>query len=225
MWLITFAPTEKISTPVVTFLPRTALTMDNTNWSDESLIAGIQSGGTAREDALKRLYQLPGLREAVYRYVLDHGGDRQNAQDIFQETLVLFDRNLREGRFEGKSALRTYFVAIAKWRWVTVRRQQGRYSELSPAHYDAEVESPEAETIRSEYRELFQEALGQIGERCRDLLRLYQLEYSMEEIAQQMQYSNADVAKKEAYRCRMRFRDLLENNPEFAVLLQGFNRH
>lgn len=196
--------------------------MANTDWSDDTILTGIQNGGPAREQALKRLYQLPGLREAVTRYVLDHGGDRQDAQDMFQESLVLFDRNLREGRYEGKSSLRTYFVAIAKWRWVTVRRQKGRYAELSPLHYDGEVDSPEAETIRVEYRELFQEALGQIGERCRDLLKLYQLEYSMEEIAQLMQYGNADVAKKEAYRCRMRFRELLENHPEFSALLNAF---
>ena len=196
--------------------------MANTDWTDEALVTGIQSGGPAREDALKRLYQLPGMREAVYRYILDHGGSRQDAQDIFQETLILLDRNLREGRYEGKSSLRTYFVAIAKWRWVTVRRQDGRYTELSPLHYDAEVDSPEAETIRTEYRELFQEALAHIGERCRELLQLYQLEYSMEEIARQMQYGNADVAKKEAYRCRMRFRELLENHPEYSALLNAF---
>lgn len=195
--------------------------MANTNWTDEALVTGIQAGGSAREEALKRLYLLPGLREAVIRHVLDHGGSRQDAQDIFQEALVLLDRNLREGRFEGKSSLSTYFVAIAKWRWVTVRRQQGRFTDLAPAHYDAEVESPEAEKIRSEYRDLFQEALGQIGERCRDLLRLYQLEYSMDEIADRMQYQSADVAKKEAYRCRMRFRELLETNPQYAQLLNA----
>lgn len=195
--------------------------MSNTNWTDEALIAGIQNGGSAREEALKRIYLKPGLRETVFRHVYEHGGSREDAQDIFQESLVLFDRNLREGRFEGKSALSTYFVAIAKWRWVTVRRQQGRYTDISPAQHDETVDSPEAETIRGEYRELFQEALGQIGDRCRELLKLYQLEHSMDEIAQLMQYSNADVAKKEAYRCRMRFRELLETNPAFAVLLKG----
>lgn len=196
--------------------------MANKNWTDEALVEGIRSGGSAREDALKRIYLLPGLRESVFRYILEHGGSRQDAQDIFQESIVLLDRNLREGRFEGKSALSTYFVAIAKWRWVTVQRQQGRYTELAPAHYDAEVDSPEADTIRSEYRELFLEALAQIGDRCRELLQLYQLEYSMEEIANKMQYGSADVAKKEAYRCRMRFRELLENHPQFAALLNGF---
>jgi RNA polymerase sigma factor (sigma-70 family) len=196
--------------------------MANTNWTDEALIAGIQEGGSAREEALKRIYLLPGLREAVYRHVHEHGGSRQDAQDIFQESLVLLDRNLREGRFEGRSALSTYFVAIAKWRWVTIRRQQGRYTDLAPTHYDAEVDSPETEAIRTEYRELFQEALGHIGDRCRELLQLYQLDHSMAEIAELMQYSNSDVAKKEAYRCRMRFRELLQNNPAFAGLLKGY---
>ncbi|MCE7925586.1 MAG: sigma-70 family RNA polymerase sigma factor [Haliscomenobacteraceae bacterium CHB4] len=191
----------------------------NTLWTDESLMAAIQSGGQAREDALRRMYLLPGLRETVTRFVLDNGGSRDDAQDVFQEALVLFDRNLREGRFEGKSTLATYFVAIAKWRWVTLRRQQGRYRELSPAQYDGEVESAETETLRTEHRELLTEAMGHIGERCRELLRLYQLDYTMEEIAQKMGYSGADVAKKEAYRCRMRLREHLENNPLWAEYL------
>lgn len=191
----------------------------NTLWTDESLMAAIQSGGQAREDALRRMYLLPGLRETVTRFVLDNGGSRDDAQDVFQEALVLFDRNLREGRFEGKSTLATYFVAIAKWRWVTLRRQQGRYRELSPAQYDGEVESAETETLRTEHRELLTEEMGHIGERCRELLRLYQLDYTMEEIAQKMGYSGADVAKKEAYRCRMRLREHLENNPLWAEYL------
>jgi len=195
--------------------------MANTDWSDEAIVSGIRAGGPARDEALKRLYLMPGLRETVTRHVIAQGGSRQDAQDIFQEALVILDRNVREGRYEARSALSTYFVAIAKWRWVTVRRQQGRYTDLSPAHYDAEIESPEAETIRTEYRELFQAALAQIGERCRELLRLYQLDHTMEEIAHLMQYNSADVAKKEAYRCRMRFREVLQNNPAFAALLEN----
>jgi RNA polymerase sigma factor (sigma-70 family) len=188
----------------------------NTNWTDEAMLAAIQSGGRTREDALRRFYLLPGLRETVTRFVLDNGGNRSDAQDVFQEALVLFDRNLREGRFEGKSTLTTYFVAIAKWHWVTLRRQHGRYTELSPAQYDGEAESPEADTLRAEHRELLTEAMSHIGDRCRELLRRYQLDYSMEEIAQEMGYSNAETAKKEAYRCRMRLREHLQNNPLWA---------
>lgn len=185
----------------------------NTNQTDESLLAAIRNGGPAREEALRHFYLLPGLRASVARFVLDNGGGNADVQDVFQEALVLFDRNLREGRFEGKSALTTYFVAIAKWRWVTMRRQQGRYQELSPARYDAEVESVETEVLRTEQREWLAEAMSHIGERCRELLRRYQLDYSMEEIAREMGYSNAETAKKEAYRCRMKLREQLEKHP------------
>ena len=194
----------------------------NTNWTDETLLAAIRGGGQAREAALRHLYLLPGLRETVARFVLDNGGSGADAQDMFQEALVLFDRNLREGRFEGKSALKTYFVAIAKWRWVTLRRQQGRYAELSPAQYDGEAESPEADILRAEHRELLAEAMGHIGERCRELLRLYQLDFTMEEIAGKMGYSGADTAKKEAFRCRMRLREHLEKHPLWAEYRRDF---
>jgi RNA polymerase sigma factor (sigma-70 family) len=189
--------------------------------TDAEMTDAIRRGGAARETALRDLYLRPGLREAVYRQVLDQGGTRDDAQDIFQESLVLLDRNVREGRFEGKSTLSTYFVAIAKWRWLTVRRQQGRYTELQASQYDGEVESVEHETLRTEHRELLQAALAELGGRCKELLTLYQLEYSMREIAEQMAYENADVAKKEAFRCRQRLRELLEKQPQWSNLLNS----
>lgn len=195
--------------------------MKQPSLTDEEIVASIQRGGAARETALRELYLRPGLREAVYRHVLDHGGSRDDAQDMYQESLVLLDRNVREGRFEGRSALTTYFVAIAKWRWLTVRRQQGRFTTLNPAQYDDEVESVEQETLRTEHRELLQAALAELGGRCKELLTLYQLEYSMREIADQMAYENADVAKKEAFRCRQRLRELLEKQPQWSNLLNS----
>ena len=189
------------------------------DWTDETLANAIRNGGPQREAALQVIYQKPGLRETVIRFVQDQGGNREDALDVFQETLLLFDRNLREGRFEGRSSLTTYFVGIAKWNWLAQRRKRGRQTELLPDHYDGMVESPESDILQAEHRGWLEAALGRIGERCRELLRLYQLDYSMEEIAQTMRYANPDVAKKEAYRCRMRFRELLEQFPQWNELL------
>lgn len=182
------------------------------------LLDAIRQGGPPREAALQAIYQKPGLRETVIRHVLDRGGSRDDAMDVFQETLVLFDRNLRLGRFEGRSSLATYFVGIARWNWQAQRRRRGRMAQWQDEHYEGQVESPEADVLRAEHRSWLEAVLGRIGERCRELLRLYQLDYSMEEITAAMQYANADVAKKEAYRCRMRFRELLEQQPAWNDL-------
>ena len=179
------------------------------NFSETSTIArNLQDEGFDRVD----------FEEVADMYVINTCSVTENA-DKQLETFMLFDRNLREGRFEGRSSLATYFIGIAKWHWLAQRRQRGRQTELMPDHYDGLVESPEAEVLQAEHRGWLEAALGRIGERCRELLRLYQLDYSMEEIAQTMRYANPDVAKKEAYRCRMRFRELLEQYPQWKDLL------
>lgn len=180
--------------------------------TDHEIITAVQAGGAARAAALQYLYLKSGLREAVNRTVLDQGGSMADAQDVFQESFVLLDRNLREGRFEGRSTLSTYLVAIAKWKWLGMRRQEGRYTELAAAQYDTEVESPEVSAIDQEQRALLAAALEQIGERCKQLLGMYQMDYSMAEIAQAMGYQSQDVAKKEAYRCRMKLREKLRTD-------------
>jgi RNA polymerase sigma factor (sigma-70 family) len=145
----------------------------------------------------------------VLKYILQHGGSHQDAQDVFQESIVILDKSIREGRFEGRSTVTTYFVGIAKWHWVTLRRQRGRLTNYEAKEEESLTDGPDVQVIQAEEREMLQNALNQLGGRCKELLTYYQLDYSMQEIAVNMQYENADVAKKEAYRCRNRLREVL----------------
>jgi RNA polymerase sigma factor (sigma-70 family) len=133
----------------------------------------------------------------------------QDAKDVFQETLIRFDQNLREGRFEGRSSLSTYFVAIAKWHWVSLARKANKTTVLEPSDLEGADAGVEQGYLAEEQKKLLESAMAQTGERCKQLLKLYQLDYNMEEIAQHLGYNNADVAKKEAYRCRARLREVL----------------
>jgi RNA polymerase sigma factor (sigma-70 family) len=183
--------------------------------TDEAIIHNIRQGGQARDAALQHLYLRAGVREAVARVVADTGGAQTDAQDVFQEAFVLFDRNVREGKFDGRSSLTTYLVAIAKWHWLNVRRREGRYTQLEPAQHEGTADSPEVTTIQAEQRAMLTAALDQIGERCKQLLTLYQMSCSMTEIADLMGYQTPDVAKKEAYRCRLKLRERLMATKEF----------
>ncbi len=186
--------------------------MSGNHLTDEALTGAIRKGGQAREAALKDIYLRAGLRETVLKYILEHGGSRQDAQDVFQEALLILDKSIREGRFEGRSMVSTYFVGIAKWHWVTVRRQRSRFTTYEATEQESLADEPDVQVIQEEERTILQNALNQLGGRCKELLTYYQLDYSMQEIAQKMQYENPDVAKKEAYRCRNRLRDILTTN-------------
>ncbi|HQU59773.1 MAG TPA: RNA polymerase sigma factor, partial [Saprospiraceae bacterium] len=189
--------------------------MKEHQWADEALISAITGTSESREKALQYVFHQTEWKEVVLRFVQQYGGNEQDGEDIFQETIILFDRNLRQAKFEGKSALKTYFMAIAKRRWWKQAGKRRPQEELTPQHYEAAEPSVECQVISEEQASYLAQAMEQAGSRCKEILKLYQLDYSMEEIARAVALSSAAMAKKEAYRCRQRLRQFLENNPHW----------
>jgi RNA polymerase sigma factor (sigma-70 family) len=178
----------------------------------KALLGSVQQ----REQLFTWMYRASGWREWVLAHVRSEGGDEAAGQDVFQETLVLFDRNLREGRFQGNSSLKTYFLGIAKQYWFNRRR--GIRPTALPEHYDMPtMETPEFLALSKERQSLVNQILEAIGEHCQKVLSLYKLSLSNEEIAREMGLSSPEMAKKYTYRCREKFKayvlsqkDLLE---------------
>lgn len=187
--------------------------------TDADILSDIRQGGAKRDKALQQLYNNDMLKKTILGYVTKQGGHLPDAEDVFQDTLVLFDRQIREGNFKGQSSLTTYFIGIAKWRWVSNRRKFGGNLELKPEQYDMPTESVEARAIENERRDIIDEILTKIGERCKTILKLYKLSYSMEEIAETMGLSSPELAKKNAYECRKKFKDFVNNNPHYKPVL------
>lgn len=190
-------------------------------WTDPQIVEAIQKGGYSRDMALYAFFKDDRLKNEVLRYVVLHGGDRQRAEDVFQDAVIIFDRNVRRGLFEGRegSSLRTYFVAIAKWHWVNLRRKTHPTDELQPAQYDAEVSAPDVAVFNDELRDLLSAAIARLGKRCQEMLQYVKLEYSNDELAQLFGLSSTDRAKKEKYRCFERLRDIIAKDPYLNRML------
>ena len=194
--------------------------MSSRPWTDEEILRGITGTAESRNRALNYIFHQSEWKALTANYVKQGQGNEQDGEDIFQETIILFDRNLRRGVFQGGSTLRTYFVAIAKRLWWKQLQKRRSWEELIPEHYDEAVPSVETIVISEEKKNFLAQAMGNIGERCKEILRLYQLDYSMEEIARAVSLSSADMAKKEAYRCRRRLRKFLDDNPGWKDLIK-----
>jgi RNA polymerase sigma factor (sigma-70 family) len=187
--------------------------------SDTELLDALKQGSRHRDEALQQIYGNTKLKRSVMAYVMAHNGNEQDADDVFQDSLILFDRQIREGKFQGQSSLTTYFIGIAKWRWVSLQRKWGRNIELKPEKHDQKIESVEARAIENEKRDLIDEVLSKIGKRCQTILKLYKLSYSMEEIAAEMDLSSPALAKKNAYECRKKFKDFVVQHPEYQSII------
>lgn len=187
--------------------------MHNPDFAPEVIIAALGSTAPAqREAALRALFDNEGLRRLCSAHVRKHGGNRQDGEDVFQEALIVLDRKLRLGDYRGEGSIEAYFMGIVRWHWYNEQQKTGRnntrYMETPPE--PPPNGDPELAFLLDERRDHLEKLLEQMASKCRNLLKLYQLDYSMEEIANQMGYASGAVAKKEAFLCRKRFKALLE---------------
>jgi RNA polymerase sigma factor (sigma-70 family) len=199
----------------------------SSNTSDQELIRQIRGTTAMRDKALQSFFRDKALQSTVVGYAKANGGTEDDGKDLFQDAMIIFDRNIRADKYKGQSSLRTYFVAIAKWQWANTRRKKYNYhEELSNNAVEIESEgpsdNPEVNVIRDERKTLLHQAVNQVGGRCVALLHLYKLSYSMDEIARELALSSPEMAKKEVYRCRERLRNHLFSQPDILHLLREY---
>jgi RNA polymerase sigma-70 factor (ECF subfamily) len=102
--------------------------------SDQMLLAAARGGD---KEALEAL--LLSFQPRVYRFGMKMCGDREDAKDILQDTLLAMARGLRD--FRGASSLSTWLYTIAR-SFCIKKRRRGRFAPAEQQSLD--VAFPEA---------------------------------------------------------------------------------
>ena len=155
------------------------------------------------EEALVMLYE--SNRRSVFAYVTRNSGTENDAEDMLQEALVVLWERVRTGQFEYTAKLSTFVYGVVKRMWSRrlAHRRREPLSELDPEEHSDGALSVLDDLIECEEAELVRQALDKIGDQCQKLLKLfYWEELSMEEIAINMGFANAETAKAKKYQCK-----------------------
>lgn len=99
-----------------------------------------------REQALTQLYRR--AFPLVRRLVLRQGGSVQNAQDVFQNALVVFYEQAVTGELVLTASASTYLLSIARHRWQHELRRRAQLLFLESA--DIEITACGVVKIRDE---------------------------------------------------------------------------
>lgn len=191
--------------------------------NDENAIADIVAGGSRRTKALQLIYQNRALRDMVNAFVRNNKGNETDAQDVFHDAMIILDQNVRNGKFRGEAPLNGYMYSICRFVWMNRMRKQSHtvLPETMPPDEGAEpADAADMRLLDEERRDVLGQLLNTIGERCRKILELWKLSYSMEEIAEQLGFSSADMARKAKYRCHVSLLEQVKNNPKWGDMLR-----
>lgn len=182
--------------------------------SDEAIVSGILSNNV--DEIVRPLYhQYAG---AVSAYVISNGGSRQDADDVFQETLVAFIDLVKRGKFRGEAQVKTLLVSIGRHVWLNeVRKKKNldRRGEAFEQSKGAEEEDGIGQLYQRELNQRFLTLLGRLGDSCRTILTLFYYENrSFKEIVEETAYENEQVVRNKKYKCMKDLADLIRDDPE-----------
>ncbi|WP_373560884.1 RNA polymerase sigma factor [Sphingobacterium sp. 1.A.4] len=145
--------------------------------------------------------------------ILNNKGTEDEAKDIFQEAMiVLYDKITQAEGFELSSKLNTFLYSICRRLWLKQLNRRNLsldsidQENLDIPDMDSALESHEAEEVKFNQMEA---AMANLGEPCASILKeFYIKKKSMQEICDQLGYTNADNAKNQKYKCLQRLKKL-----------------
>lgn len=194
-------------------------------YSDAELIAAIGMGDQLNS-AIFFIYQQ--YAEPVQAFILANSGMPADAEDIFQETVVVFIDLVKKDKFRGESSVKTFLTAIARNLWLNELKKRAR-SDLREKAFEHTRESTEMDVSQfiadREVKQQFVEVLGKLGEPCKKLLTLFYYEnLSMKDIVHHLPYENEQVVRNKKYKCLQALTDLVKQNPVIAKLVNKQSR-
>jgi RNA polymerase sigma factor (sigma-70 family) len=184
--------------------------------TDRALIEMLCGLETDRQKALQHIYVEWG-KEAVFT-LQKQGTSMVDTKDAVQEALIILDRQVREGSFKQGQSLKNYFIGIAQKRVYVAQRSQKRVDykgELPPL---MQTETPETTYLDKEAKDIIRQLLNTMETKCRDILKLYMLSYSMKEIRAKLNIVSDEMTRKTAFDCRKKLGQMIDNQP----FLQNF---
>ena len=172
--------------------------------SDETLVALI-AGRDKR--ALQQLYSRHHVR--IYRFALRFLNDEAAAEDTVSE--VFIDVWRQAERFEGRSQVTTWLLAIARNKALSMlrRRSNEELDDEVAEFIEDPSDNPEVAMLKSQRASVLQDCLTQLSPAHREIVDLvYYHEKSVEEVAEIISVP-ANTVKTRMFYARKRIGELM----------------
>lgn len=196
--------------------------------SDELLLESIRSG-TRLDEALKTIYR--DYFKILAPFVTNNNGSFEDAEDVFQETIISFITIVRNGKFRGQSSVKTFLYSINRNTWLnrlkkkkkTTRREM-LYTASMPVMEFREELAVQREQVRAQVTELL-EKLGLVCQKI--LVQYYYDDLPVRQITANLGM-NPQVVKNKKCKCQKELTDMIRNNPDLnknlrELLLSSMN--
>ncbi|MEP3999956.1 MAG: sigma-70 family RNA polymerase sigma factor [Ekhidna sp.] len=173
-----------------------------------------------------------GIIESIYdecfpsiaNWIRKNSGTEKEAEDTFQDALVVLFQKSKDPEFEIHCKLSTYVFGVAKKMWLHKLRTRNRHvftdftaeEEISPKD-DVEVDKL---VIDAEIDQVYKRNFAKLTEECRKILTHFFNGLSMKEIVNLMEFKSDGLARKRKFNCKNELIKLVKADPLYDELIE-----
>lgn len=188
------------------------------HYSDEAIIEGLR----LRSDyIIKYIYQ--ELFPMILFLVTKNTGSEEDAEDIFQDSLIIVFKKIKANDFDLSCSFRTYIYSVSRNLWLqklSKRKQFSReFSDVETYITMTDYALMEKNQDDVEKFKLYQQHFITLGEDCQKVLMLFMKKVSLREIAAEMGFKTEKYAKTRKYLCKEELKKRIINDPKCQKFL------
>jgi len=161
----------------------------------------------------------------IKKFICQNSGDEEEAKDIFQDAVVSLFTTVKTGKYDSEKDVNGFLFFVSRNLWINYVKKRGRQMDISKMHLPLYEDNHEAVIMSREKEAQINQFLELAGIKCQQLLKhvIYD-NFSMKEIAKQMNFASEAVAKVTHHRCKQKLMDLVANNKSLINIFKDNER-
>ena len=160
-------------------------------------------------------------------FIKKNNGDEDDANDIFQEAVIIIYRKLKTNELVLDCSFDTYLYSICRFLWLKeLEKRKIEKENIKDNHeYNDEIydDGLEIVTDLNERYKLYQKHFANLGKDCQKILQLYFDKVPLQNIADVMGFKSEKYAKKRKFSCKEYLIKSIKQDMQYRNILNGDN--
>ncbi len=190
------------------------------DYSNPELLNGILRNDTS---VLQYIYK--NFYSKINFFIKKNNGDDDDANDIFQEAIIILYRKLKANDLVLDCTFETYLYSVCRFLWLKqLERIKLERENIKDNHeYNEDLYDDGLEKIvdQNERYRLYQKHFVNLGKDCQKILQLYFDKVPLKNIAQIMNFKSEKYAKKRKFKCKEYLIKSIKQDLDYNRILSG----
>lgn len=187
---------------------------DSSIAAQAKLIKEIQRGGSRRKIAITEIYNSLDLAEPIRRSITKSSSEQMTHYDLLHEAFYVFLKKVKDNSYDLDTPIKPFLMSTAKFLWLNQNRKSPKEFTTDKLHDVQTTDSVEDYHIQKELSETMKRVFYKLTESCQELMKLWILNYSYEEIANKLNLKNKEYVRKRRYSCYQSLLGFIRETPE-----------